>query len=146
MEKMLWKYQFPMECERPEEIEKDTVIVEMNGDMAGYESGRMEYLLKNSNIPGRSNIAGAKFEPNSDGTVDKLNIYMKNALTKDMEMRTEAYVRGPLADEFNDQSDDVKIRLGEMERIGKVEAKDMEFMDDFAQGVSDISEEKEMTK
>lgn len=146
MNKTLWKYQFPMECKRPEEIDKDTVLVKMNGVMAGYESGRMEYLLKNSGIPGRSNIAGAKFEPNPDGTVDKLNVYMKNALTKDMEARTEAYVRGPLADEFNDQSDDVKIKLGGMERIGKVDARDMEFIDDFAQGVSDIPLDEEMAK
>lgn len=135
----LWKYQFDMENVRPSEIDADTVYSPMNSDMAPYESGRFEEILMMSKIPGKSNIEGVKFEPNEDGSVNKMSVYMKNALTKDMETRTSDYIVGKILPEFNSQSDDVKIELQDMTRIGKVDASDKDFDNDFGAAIASIS-------
>lgn len=136
----LWKYQFDMENIKPDEVGKDTTYSPLNVDMAPYESSRFEEILKASKIPGRSNIDGVKFEPNPDGSVDRMNVYMKNALTKDMEQRTAAFITDKIVPEFNEQSDDVKIRLGDMKRIGKVDASDKNFKNDFGDMLAEITE------
>ena len=114
----------------------------MNSDMAPYESGRFEEILMASKIPGKSNIEGVKFEPNADGNVDKMNIYMKKALTKDMEARTSDYIIGKILPEFNSQSDDVKIELQDMTRIGKVDVSDKDFDNDFGAAIASLSNDE----
>lgn len=138
----LWKYRFDMENVRPSEIDADTVYSPMNSDMAPYESGRFEEILMASKIPGKSNIEGVKFEPNADGNVDKMNIYMKKALTKDMEARTSDYIIGKILPEFNSQSDDVKIELQDMTRIGKVDVSDKDFDNDFGAAIASLSNDE----
>lgn len=140
----LWKYQFDMENIQPDDINADTVYSPMNSDMAPYESGRFEEILMASRIPGKSNIDGIKFEPNDDGSVDKMSVYMKKALTRDMEVRVSDYITGKILPEFNSQSDDVNIELRDMARIGKVDVSDKEFDNDFSAAVASISAGEEL--
>lgn len=137
----LWKYQFRMENIKPVEVGPDTIYSPLNSDMAPYESSRFEELLKASRIPGRSNIEAARFEPNPDGSVNRMNLYMKHALTKDMEQRTASYIMDHIVPAFNEQSDDVKIKLDDMERIGKVDTSDKDFENDFDDAMAALSED-----
>lgn len=137
----LWKYQFRVENIKPAEVGPDTVYSPLNSDMAPYESSRFEELLKASKIPGRSNIEAVRFEPNPDDSVDRMNLYMKHALTKEMEQRTASYIMDHIIPTFNGQSDDVKIRLDDMERVGKVDASDKDFENDFGNAMAALSED-----